>query len=116
MKYENITLQVPPAVKSRMVAKAKECSLDVDTWLSEVMTYLSSDDYRNEREAFDAAMEHLRSRTPADAEAGLARMLSKAPPIRKVSPGKCIDDMLGRQKWPGNDTTQEVNDALEKVS
>jgi hypothetical protein len=60
-KYEYLTIEVPPETMASLRAEAKECSLDVGTWLSEVLEYMCrKDDFIN-RATFEAAIDNLRS-------------------------------------------------------
>ena len=65
----------------------------------------------NEPTALEIALEKMRNRTPEDIAA--ARALIQ--PGRPLPPGKTLEDMVWG-KWPGDETDEEINAALEELS
>lgn len=65
--------------------------------------------------ALDRAVAKMISRTPQEIEATRARLFSEMEPPRALPPGKTLEDIISG-KWPGEESDEEVLQALEKLS
>lgn len=61
------------------------------------------------------AIARLKNRTPEQVAADRDRLLALSPPPRPLPPGKTWIDMVVGQ-WPGDETDEQVREALEKLS
>jgi len=69
----------------------------------------------DEPSALDMAARRLTGRTPEQVAADRARVLALSPPPRPLPPGKTLADVVvGR--WPGDETDEQIRDALERLS
>ena len=57
----------------------------------------------------------LKNRTPEELEADRARILSRSPVPRPLPPGMTLADVI-RGKWPGDETDEEIEEALRRMS
>jgi hypothetical protein len=55
------------------------------------------------------------NRTEADILAARERLDKASSPPRPLPPGKTLDDMV-RGKWPGDETDEQIREALERLS
>ena len=65
--------------------------------------------------ALDLAVHALTHRTPEQIAQAQARALEMYKPRRTVPPGKTLADTVSG-KWPGNETDEQINAALEELS
>ena len=65
--------------------------------------------------ALDEAIRKLTSRTPEQILAARERILAKSPVPTPLPPGKTLEDMVAGT-WPGDETDEEIRDALERLS
>jgi len=63
----------------------------------------------------DRELGWLTSRTPEQMEAARERLLKASRPARPLPDGKTLADMVEGQ-WPGDETDEQVRDALERLS
>jgi hypothetical protein len=63
----------------------------------------------------DAAISRLNSRTPEEIADARKRILAATPEPQALPAGKTLADVIMGQ-WPGNETDEEINEALEKLS
>lgn len=61
------------------------------------------------------AIARLKNRTPEQVAADRDRLLALSPPPRPLPPGKTLEDVLAGL-WPGDETDEQVHEALEKLS
>lgn len=61
------------------------------------------------------AVAAMTNRTPEEIEAARARLFAKSRPPRPLPEGKTLQDVLSGQ-WPGDETDEEVYEALRKLS
>jgi hypothetical protein len=61
------------------------------------------------------AIARLRNRTPEQVAADRDRLLALSPPPRPLPHGKTLEDVLAGL-WPGDETDEQVREALEKLS
>lgn len=63
----------------------------------------------------DREIRWLTTRTPEQIEAARERVLKASRPARPLPDGKTLADMVGGQ-WPGDETDDQVREALERLS
>jgi hypothetical protein len=63
----------------------------------------------------DAAIARLNNRTPNEIAAARDRLLASSPEPLPIPEGKTLSDVI-MGKWPGDETDEEVNLALERLS
>lgn len=65
--------------------------------------------------ALDRAVARMMNRTPEEIEATRARLFQQSRPPREIPEGKTLEDMICG-KWPGDETDEQIFEALEKLS
>ncbi len=65
--------------------------------------------------ALDRAVARMMNRTPEEIEATRARLFQQSRPPREILEGKTLEDMICG-KWPGDETDEQILEALEKLS
>jgi predicted DNA-binding antitoxin AbrB/MazE fold protein len=68
-----------------------------------------------EPSALELAVRRITSRTPTAVIADRERVLALTPPPRALPPGKTLADVVVGQ-WPGDETDEQVRQALENLS
>ena len=68
-----------------------------------------------EESALEREIRRLTSRTPEQIEEARARILKNSRPARPLPEGKTLSDMV-EGKWPGDETDEQVREALERLS
>jgi predicted DNA-binding antitoxin AbrB/MazE fold protein len=63
----------------------------------------------------ERAIQRIQSRTPQQIEADRQRLLASSRPPRPLPPGKTLADVVVGT-WPGDETDEEINAELEKLS
>lgn len=66
-------------------------------------------------DALEKAVARLLNRTPQEVEAARARLFKASRPPRPLPEGKTLEDVLAGQ-WPGDETDEQVYEALRKLS
>jgi hypothetical protein len=65
--------------------------------------------------ALDQAIARMRNRTPEEIAAMRERVLAVTPPPRPLPPGKTLEEVIvGR--WPGDETDEQIEAALDELS
>lgn len=59
--------------------------------------------------------ESLKNRTDAELEEDRRRLFAMSPPPRPIPEGKTLSDMV-EGTWPGDETDEQINEALKKLS
>lgn len=59
--------------------------------------------------------ESLKNRTPEQLEADRRRIFALSPPPTPIPEGKTLADMV-EGTWPGDETDEQIREALEKLS
>ena len=59
--------------------------------------------------------ESLKHRTPEEIEEARRRIDARSPPPRPLPPGKTLSDMV-EGTWPGDETDEQIREALERLS
>ena len=90
-------LALPDSQKYRMVLTPEEAVGETET------------------ESLEAAIAHMTSRTPEEIASVRERILAATPPPRELPTGKTIFDVV-MGKWPGDETDEEIDAALEDLS
>ncbi len=65
--------------------------------------------------ALAKAIAKLLNRTPEEVEAARVRLFKSSRPPRPLPEGKTLEDVLAGQ-WPGDETDEQVYEALRKLS
>ncbi len=79
------------------------------------VTLYVAPDAPGEPESLQAAVEWITSRTPEQITSARERLLAAAPAPRDLPDGATVlDAVMGR--WPGDESDEEVNAALERLS
>jgi len=68
-----------------------------------------------EESALDRALAAMRNRTPEQIAEMRERVLAATRPPRSLPPGKTLADVIVG-KWPGNETDEQIQAALEELS
>ena len=68
-----------------------------------------------EVESLEAAIARMTSRTPKEIASVRERILAATPPPRELPEGKTIFDVV-MGKWPGDETDEQIYEALRKLS
>jgi hypothetical protein len=76
---------------------------------------LASGEDDDDPRALENAIARLTNRTPEEVEAARARLFAQSRPPRPLPEGKTFLDVVCDQ-WPGDETDEEVYDALAKLS
>jgi len=66
-------------------------------------------------EAVREYIERIANRTPEEIEANRVASIAASPKPRPLPPGKTLADVMCG-KWPGDETDEQVLDALEEMS
>ena len=66
-------------------------------------------------EALNRAVARMMNRTPEEIEAARARLFQQSRPPREIPEGKTLEDMISG-KWPGDETDEQIREALERLS
>ena len=71
----------------------------------------------NERpfQTYEEALEQAMKRTPEEIAEAHSRMLQASPAPRPLPEGKSLEDVIMGQ-WPGDETDEQIFEALEKLS
>jgi hypothetical protein len=75
----------------------------------------NTDDDDTDPDVLQKAIAKLLNRTPAEVEAARARLFKASRPPRPLPEGKTLEDILVGQ-WPGDETDEQVYEALRKLS
>ncbi len=65
--------------------------------------------------ALDREIRWLTTRTPEQIEQARERILKASRPARPLPEGKTLSDMV-EGKWPGDETDEQIHEALERLS
>jgi predicted DNA-binding antitoxin AbrB/MazE fold protein len=75
----------------------------------------SEDETDEEPGALERAIAKMMNRTPEEIEATRTRLFQQSRPPREIPEGKTLEDMICG-KWPGDETDEQILEALEKLS
>ena len=110
---ERLSIRIPAEVGQLLREKAKKEGLTLVEYLEEVAgreAYVGGPN-----DAIKLAVERLINRTPEEVLADRERILAKTPPPRPLPEGKTLNDVV-EGTWPGDETDEEINKALEELS
>jgi len=79
------------------------------------MTLTPEENAEEEAESLEAAIARNTDRTPEEIVAARERLFAATPPPRELPEGKTVLDVI-MGTWPGNETDEQIFDALEKLS
>lgn len=108
-----VQLRLQPAVEERLRAKAKEMGLTLEDYLEELAEQHAP--ANGHPDPLELAVKRLTSRTPEQIMADRERILAAAPPPRPLPEGKTLFDVVVGT-WPGDETDEEINEILERLS
>lgn len=83
-------------------------------WLK-LIVFSNEEETEEAAESLEAAMARMTNRTPEEIASTRERILSATPSPRELPQGKTLLDVVMGQ-WPGDETDEEINTALEKLS
>jgi hypothetical protein len=79
------------------------------------MTLTSEETAEGDTETLETAIAKMTSRTPEEIAAARERLLAASPQPRELPMGQTIfDAVMG--KWPGDETDEQIFEALERLS
>ncbi len=119
-----MNINVSPEVEQQLVALAAQVGKDAadlgGSLLEEKMResgFLSDNNGTEveDPEALARAVAAMTNRTPEEIEAARARLFAQSRPPRPLPEGKTLLDVISGQ-WPGDETDEEVFEALRKLS
>jgi predicted DNA-binding antitoxin AbrB/MazE fold protein len=73
------------------------------------------DDYESTETQIARTIEWLKNRTPEEIQRTRDELMRASRPARPLPPGKTLDDIV-RGKWPGDETDEQIREALEHLS
>ena len=79
------------------------------------MTVVSETAPEDAVESLEAALDRMVNRSPAEVEAARERILAASPPPRELPEGKTLLDVI-MGKWPGDETDEQIREALDRLS
>ncbi len=68
-----------------------------------------------EFQTFEEVFAQATNRTPEEVAAARARLIQASPPPRELPEGKTLEDVV-MGKWPGDETDEQIFEALRKLS
>lgn len=110
---EKLTIRIPAEVGQLLREKAKKEGLTLEEYLEEVAgreAYVGGPN-----DAVKLAVERLTKRTPEEVLADRERILQSSRRGRPLPEGKTLYDVV-EGTWPGDETDEEINKALEELS
>jgi hypothetical protein len=66
-------------------------------------------------DSLSRAIKKMAKRTPEEIAAAQARAIAACRPQNEIPPGKTLFDMVAG-KWPGDETDEQIQEALERLS
>ena len=100
---ESLRLELPIEAKSLGLKAGEEVSLRVNRREQETSPLLI------------AAVSRLTNRTPEQIAQAQACAIEAYPPLHTVPPGKTLADVVSGQ-WPGDETDEQIQQALQELS
>ena len=119
-----ITIHLAPEDEAELRERAAAKGQPIEDWLKAVAENVL---YRAGRPRPDEGgedtggntLEHavaaMQNRTPEQIAATRARILALTPPPRPLPPGKTLEDVIVG-KWPGDETDEQIQAALDELS
>ena|ERR1051326_986792 len=80
-----------------------------------VKVYIEPEDEPDEAYSLEAAINRLNSRTPEEIASARKRLLEATPEPQPLPEGKTLAEVIMGQ-WPGEETDEEIFEALRKLS
>ena len=106
-----VTLELPATV-ARLRERASSAGLPLVNYLDRVAEVETAD---LPLDRLASELDWLANRTPEEIEQTRLRLFSKSPASRPIPEGQTLADMV-EGKWPGDETDEQVREALERLS
>jgi hypothetical protein len=114
----NISVETEAALKELAALNGQDVSDYAGALLErEVKAKKVNNDDDDDKDPFalDRAIERMKNRTPEEIESAQTQAIREYKPERPLPEGKTIFDVICG-KWPGDETDEEIAEALRKLS
>ena len=111
----SITIELEPETEARLRERAKKNGQDVDRLAADTLKRLVADEENASYSSVTDALAALINLSPEEKAAMQEEARRHIIPGRPLPPGKTLEDMVWG-KWPGDETDEEINAALEELS
>ena len=108
-----ITVHLQPESEQTLREKARQAGLSLEVYLEKIAEREAN--RRGDPTRLEQEMAWLTNRTPEEIEATRQRLLATSRPPRPIPEGKTLSDMI-EGKWPGDETDEQIREALERLS
>jgi hypothetical protein len=108
-----VAVHLQPDSEQRLRDKAREAGLSLQDYLEELAERDANKGGPNDRLQQEIAW--LTNRTPEEIEETRRRLIALSPPPTPIPEGKTLSDMV-EGKWPGDETDEQIREALERLS
>ena len=105
-----VALELPAATVARLRERAYLAGLSLENYLDR---FADEDDPPVDR--LEQELAWLVNRTPEEIEQTRQRLYSQSRAPRPLPEGKTLSDVVEGQ-WPGDETDEQIRDALERLS
>lgn len=105
-----VSVELPAATVARLRERAAFAGLPLEVYLDRM-----SEENGPPVDRVAQKLAWLKNRTPADAERTLAELLAASRPPRPLPEGKTLYDVV-EGSWPGDETDEQIRDALDRLS
>ncbi len=110
----SITIDLEPETEARLRERAERKGQDITFLAATELKRLVADD-KDALLSADAALAALMNLSPEEKAAMHEDARRHIIPGRPLPPGKTLEDMVWG-KWPGDETDEQINAALEELS
>ena len=112
----NVSTETEKALRERAARNGQDVADYAGALLErDVKEKESSFETDEDPHALERAIERMKNRTPEEVEETRKRILEASRPARPLPEGKTIFDVICGQ-WPGDETDEEIAEALRKLS
>jgi predicted DNA-binding protein len=115
----SLILNLPQRVEEKLREVAADVGIDPSVYAEEVIEGHLRIQFGfpdgDRRDYLAEAIERMTQRTPEEKAAMEAEALERVRPGRPLPPGKTIFDVVWG-KWPGDETDEQVEEALRRLS
>jgi predicted DNA-binding protein len=108
-----VAIHLQPESEQRLREKAREVGLSLEDYLEEIAEAEANRGGPNDRLQQEIAW--LTSRTPEEIEETRRQLIARSRAPTPIPDGMTLSDMV-EGKWPGDETDEQVYEALEKLS
>ena len=108
-----VTPETESVIRKLAATRGQEAARLAGQWLEERAQAVNGAD--EEADALDQALARLANRAPEDIAAAQARAWRVCQPRQELPPGQTLYDVVAGQ-WPGDETDEEVAEALQRLS